>query len=56
MPQSLTRLYDHLTFSTKNREALLDEEMRPRVHSYLATTFRDLDSPWALGGRRWCRR
>ena len=45
MPQSLTRLYAHLVFSTKYREAILDEAIRPRVHGYLATIIRDLDSP-----------
>ena len=50
MPQSLTMLYAHLIFSTKNREALLDEEIRPRVHGYLATTIRDFDSPWVVVG------
>jgi REP element-mobilizing transposase RayT len=50
MPQSLTRLYAHLIFSTKNREPYLDESIRPRVHGYLATTFRDLGSPWTVVG------
>ena len=50
MPQSLTRLYAHMIFSTKNREPLLGEAIRPRVHGYLATTIRDLDSPWVVVG------
>ena len=50
MPQSLTRLYAHLIFSTKNRETFLDDEIRPRVHGYLATTLRDLESPWVKVG------
>lgn len=51
MPQSLTKLYAHLVFSTKNRTPYLDEEIRPRVHSYLATVVRNLDSRWvAVGG------
>jgi len=50
MPQSLTKLYAHLIFSTKNRQALIDESIRPRVHGYLATVIRDLDSPWAVVG------
>ena len=37
MPQSLTKLYAHLIFSTKHRQPLLDEEIRARVHGYLAT-------------------
>lgn len=50
MPQSLTKLYAHLIFSTKNREPLLDNAIRPRVHAYLATVMRDLDSPWVVVG------
>jgi REP element-mobilizing transposase RayT len=50
MPQSLTKLYAHLIFSTKNRQSFLDEEIRPRVHGYLATIVRDLGSPWVVVG------
>ena len=50
MPQSLTRLYAHLVFSTKNRTPFLDEAIRPRIHGYLATVIRDLDSPWVVVG------
>jgi REP element-mobilizing transposase RayT len=50
MPQSLTKLYAHLIFSTKNREPLLDDAIRPRVHAYLATLIRDLKSPWVVVG------
>jgi REP element-mobilizing transposase RayT len=50
MPQSLTRLYTHLVFSTKNRKPFLDEANRARIHGYLATVIRDLDSPWVVVG------
>ncbi|MBM3998090.1 MAG: IS200/IS605 family transposase [Planctomycetes bacterium] len=50
MPQSLTKLYAHLVFSTKYREPFLDERIRSRVHGYLATVIRDLDSPWVVVG------
>ena len=50
MSQSLTRLYAHLIFSTKNRQAFLDETIRPRVHGYLASVIRDLESPWVVVG------
>lgn len=50
MPQSLAKLYAHLVFSTKNREPNLDDEIRPRVHAYLATIVRSLDSPWVIVG------
>ena len=48
MPQSLTKLYAHLIFSTKNRQHWLDDDIRPRVHGYLATVIRELESPWAV--------
>ena len=50
MSQSLTRLYAHLVFSTKNRHAFLDETIRSRVHGYLASVIRDLESPWVVVG------
>jgi REP element-mobilizing transposase RayT len=50
MPQSLTKLYAHLVFSTKNRRPFLDEGIRPRVHAYLATVIRSIDSPYVVVG------
>ena len=50
MPQSLTKLYAHLIFSTKNRQPFLDDAIRSRVHAYLATTIRDMDCPWVVVG------
>ncbi len=50
MPQSLTKLYAHLVFSTKNRVPFLDDKIRDRVHALLATEIRDLDSPWVVAG------
>jgi putative transposase len=50
MPQSLTKLYAHLVFSTKNREPSLESEIRPRVHAYLATIVRSFDSQWVVVG------
>ena len=50
MPQSLTKLYAHLVFSTKNCEPFLDDEILPRVYAFLATVLRDMDSPWAVVG------
>ncbi len=50
MPQSFTKLHAHLIFSTKNRKPFLDEEIRPRVHGYLATIIRNLDSPYVVVG------
>lgn len=50
MSQSLTKLYAHLVFSTRNRQPLLDDNVQSRVHGYLATLVRDLDSPWVVVG------
>ncbi len=50
MPQSFTKLYAHLIFSTKNRQPFLDEQIRIRVHGYLATIIRNLDSPYVVVG------
>ena len=50
MPQSLTKIYAHLVFSTRNRQPFLVESIRSRVHAYLATVMRDLDSPWVVVG------
>ena len=50
MPQSLTKFHAHLIFSTKNRKPFLDDEIRPRLHGYLATVIRDLDSPFVVVG------
>ena len=48
MPQSLTKLYAHLIFSTKNREPFLGDEIRERVHAYLATVILSVDSPYVV--------
>jgi REP element-mobilizing transposase RayT len=50
MPQSLTKLYAHLVFSTRNRHPFLDAEIRDRVHGYLATVIRSIDSPYVVVG------
>jgi putative transposase len=44
MPQSLAKIYIHLIFSTKNREPLLRDEVRPDLHPYMGGILRDLDS------------
>ena len=42
MPQSLSKVIVHTIFSTKDREAWLGLDVRPRMHAYLATVCRDL--------------
>ena len=43
MPQSLANVLLHLIFSTKNRTACLDADVRPSLHAYLATVARNAD-------------
>jgi len=50
MPQSLTKLYAHLVFSTKERRPFLTPEIRPRVHGYLATVLRSMGCPYVVVG------
>jgi putative transposase len=50
MPQSFTKLYAHLIFSTKSRQPFLDEKIQARVHGYLATIVRSIDSPYVVVG------
>jgi putative transposase len=45
MPQSLAKIYVHLIFSTKNRERLLDDDIRADLSAYLGGILRELDSP-----------
>jgi REP element-mobilizing transposase RayT len=41
MPQSLALILIHVVFSTKDRGPLLDPEIRPALHAYLATVARN---------------
>lgn len=50
MPQSLSQLYAHLVFSTKDRFPFLKDDIRDRVHGYLATVLRDMGSPFVVVG------
>mgnify|MGYP003638504536 CR=1 FL=1 len=45
MGQSLSQLYVHLVFGTKGRKALINNEIAPALHSYMAGIFKNLDSP-----------
>lgn len=46
MPQSLVQIYLHIIFSTKDRQPFLhDEEIRSRVHAYLATVCKNQQAP-----------
>jgi len=45
MGQSLSQLYVHLTFGTKNRFPFIKPEIEDRLHPYIAAIFKSLDSP-----------
>src|SRR4051794_15338348 len=45
MAQSLSQVFIHIIFSTKNREPWLSQALRPSTHAYLATVCRDLGAP-----------
>ncbi len=42
MPQSLSKVYLHLVFSTKNRERTIPDDIRAPLHSYMGGILRDL--------------
>ena len=48
MPQSLAQILVHLIFSTKNREPILSDDIRPELHPYMATILGGMDSPSIL--------
>ncbi|MGF7140925.1 IS200/IS605 family transposase [Roseimarinus sediminis] len=51
MPQSLSKVYLHLIFSTKNRKQLIDHEIESRLHEYLGGIAKGLEcNPIQIGG------
>ena len=51
MPQSLSAVYLHLVFSTKDRRPFLnDSSLRAEMHAYLAGASKQLDCPPVLAG------
>jgi REP element-mobilizing transposase RayT len=48
VPQSLAQVLVHLIFSTKSREPLLSDDIRPELHPYMATILKGMDSPAIL--------
>ncbi len=45
MPQSLAKNIVHLIFSTKNRQPLLNKDVRSDLHSYIGGILRHWESP-----------
>ena len=51
MPQSLARNLIHLIYSTKNREACLPDQLRPKLYAYKSGILKTWESPAvAIGG------
>ena len=45
MAQSLSNVYIHLIFSTKDRQQWLTDDIRPDLHSYMATVLKNIQCP-----------
>ncbi len=45
MGQSLSQMYIHLTFGTKGRKALINKNIEAELHSYMASIFKNNESP-----------
>lgn len=51
MPQSLSKVYVHITFSTKNRQPLIDDTIKGSLFEYLGGICNSLDcNPLKVGG------
>ena len=45
MPQSLTKQYSHIVFSTKNRQKFITDKIKDELYSYIAGILKSLKSP-----------
>ncbi|MCX8525137.1 IS200/IS605 family transposase [Chryseobacterium formosus] len=53
MPQSLSKMYVHIVFSTKNREPVISREIEEELFSYLGGICKSLEcNPLQVGGYR----
>jgi len=51
MPQSLTKVYIHLVFSTKHRKPLIDDAIQEELFAYIGSICQSLEcSPVRVGG------
>jgi putative transposase len=50
MPQSVVSLPVHLVFSTKNRAALIGDDMQSRLHEYIGGILREQKSKLVAAG------
>lgn len=53
MPQSLSKVYVHITFSTKNREEWIDDTIAPNLYKYIGGICKGLACfPIQVGGHK----
>jgi len=53
MPQSLSHVYVHITFSTKNRQSLIDDYIKNKLFEYLGGICKKLEcNPVEVGGHK----
>ena len=53
MPQSLTKNYIHIVFSTKNRQKFIDDALAPELYAYLGGICKNLEcNPVKIGGHK----
>lgn len=53
MPQSLSKVYVHITFSTKHRQNLIDDNISERLYEYLGGICKGLEcNPIKVGGHK----
>lgn len=45
MSQSLTKIYLHIVFSTKNRKSLIIESIQQELYAYIASVLKAMSSP-----------
>ncbi|MCL1910143.1 MAG: transposase [Kiritimatiellaeota bacterium] len=51
MPQSLSNVFVHITFSTKNRRPFIDDEIKPELWAYIGGVCKSLEcAPIRVGG------
>lgn len=53
MPQSLSKVYVHITFSTKNRHNIIDDSIENSLYEYLGGICKGLEcNPVQIGGHK----
>ena len=53
MPQSLSKVYVHITFSTKNRQNLIDDSIKDSLYEYIGGVCKGLEcNPVNVGGHK----